>query len=190
MGTPITDKKKMRFSSLDSLKQVDRVINEAKKALEDKTRTADASEISDLLAGAAGALAGGAIGWVGILAMAPAGVHGAAMLTSGLAGLGGFVGGGMLAGMAVAAAPVAILTGAAVYGVEKVNFNKLMSKKIAIYNDVVAKQNALIKELDKLNSQNVTYLGNVKERIAYLEKIITLLQAAETDLEYDLGYES
>ena len=58
--TYVKDKNKMNFKSLDSLKSVANVINEAAAALHDKTRTIEKSSIPEVLSGALGAGIGGA----------------------------------------------------------------------------------------------------------------------------------
>ena len=56
----------------------------------------------------AGGVAGGTAAVAGVYAAAAAGTTGGAVITSGLAGLGGIIGGGMTAGLCVlAAAPIA-----------------------------------------------------------------------------------
>lgn len=60
MGEYVKSKKEMRFSSLDSLKSVEQVINEAEAAINDKSRTISKTAIPEVLAGALGAGVGGA----------------------------------------------------------------------------------------------------------------------------------
>ena len=100
----------------------------------------------------------------------------AAGITSGLAAAGALVGGGMAAGVAVLAAPVAVLGATGVGVASHVKNKKLKEAKELCYREAVRKQNAIIKASDA-----------DKERIDYLNSLNTLLQSAIKDLEYDLG---
>ena len=113
----IEDKNKMIYKSVDALVPVQRVINEAGKALNDKTMTIDDSEISEVLRAAGGMAVGGGISFAALFYGGVTGLS-AAGITSGLAAAGGIVGGGMAAGVLVLAAPVAVLgAGAAIYAI-------------------------------------------------------------------------
>ena len=63
----IKKKKEMKFQSQDALKTVQSVINEANEALNDKTRTIAKSAIPEVLAGALGVGAGGALSFAALL---------------------------------------------------------------------------------------------------------------------------
>jgi hypothetical protein len=66
------------------------------------------SQLGNMLSASGGALGGGTIAVTGVVVGAAEGTVGAAALTSGLASVGGIVGGGMFAGIiVVAAAPIA-----------------------------------------------------------------------------------
>lgn len=180
MGTYVKNKKDMKFQSQDALKTVQNVLDEANAALNDKSRTIAKSAIPEVLAGAVGAGAGGAISFAALyLGGSVAGLS-AAGITSGLAAAGALVGGGMAAGVAVLAAPVAILGGIGVGAASHVKNKKLKEAKELCYKEAVRKQNAIIKALkDESNAD--------KERIEYLNSLNTLLQSAIKDLKYDLG---
>ena len=86
----------------------------------------------------------------------------------------------MAAGVAVLAAPVAILGGVGVGIAAHVRNKKLAEEKHALYTKAIAKQNAileLLKDRAKLSA----------ERIEYLTSLNTLLQAAVRDLKHDLA---
>lgn len=110
MGDYVKNKKDMKFQSQDALKTVQSVIDDADKALKDKSRRMENSPIGEAVAGAVGVGAG--VGFAGLyLGGSVAGLS-AAGITSGLAAAGGLIGGGMAAGIAVLAAPAVILGGA------------------------------------------------------------------------------
>lgn len=180
MGDYVKKKKEMNFQSQEALKTVQNVIDEANAALNDKSRNITKSAIPEVLAGAVGAGAGGAISFAALyLGGSVAGLS-AAGITSALAAAGALVGGGMAAGVAVLAAPVAVLAGAGVGAASHVKNKKLKEAKELCYKEAVRKQNAIIKALKAETDAD-------KERIDYLNSLNTLLQSAIRDLKHDLG---
>lgn len=180
MGEYIKKKKEMKFQSQDALKTVQSVINEANEALNDKTRTIAKSAIPEVLAGALGVGAGGALSFAALYLGGSVVGLSAAGITSGLAAAGALIGGGMAAGVAVLAAPVAVLGATGVGVASHVKNKKLKEAKELCYREAVRKQNAIIKALKNESDAD-------KERIDYLNSLNTLLQSAIRDLEYDLG---
>ena len=175
-----TKKKDMNFQNQESLKSVQKILDEAGAALNDKKRTIQNSPISEVLAGAAGVGAGGAISFAALYFGGSVVGLSAAGITSGLAAAGALVGGGMAAGVAVLAAPVAVLGAAGVGITSHIKNKKLMEAKQLCYKDAVKKQNAIIKALKEETTAD-------KARIEYLNSLNTLLQAAIRDLKQDLG---
>ena len=173
-------KKDMNFQNQESLKSVQKILDEAGAALNDKKRTIRNSPISEVLAGAAGVGAGGAISFAALYFGGSVVGLSAAGITSGLAAAGALVGGGMAAGVAVLAAPVAVLGADGVGITSHVKNKKLLEAKQLCYKDAVKKQNAIIKALKEETTAD-------KERIEYLNSLNTLLQAAIRDLKQDLG---
>ena len=108
MGKYAKKKKDMVFQSVESLQHVVNVINEAADAVSDKSRTIRESAIPEVLAGALGAGIGGVGSFSALYGLGVVGLS-AAGITTGLAAAGAIVGGGMVAGVFVLAAPVAIL---------------------------------------------------------------------------------
>ena len=100
--------RRMNFESADSLKLLTAVMNEASEVLKDKSCIIVNSSIPEVLGAALGVGAGGAMSFGAIYFLGVAGLSGPGIM-SGLAALGGIVGGGAAAGIFVAAAPVAIL---------------------------------------------------------------------------------
>lgn len=180
MGEYVKNKKDMNFQSLDALKTVQSVIDEADLALQDESRRIEDSPLSEALAGAVGVGVGAGAGFAALyLGGSVAGLS-AAGITSGLAAAGGLIGGGMAAGIAVLAAPAVVLGGAGVVIASHVKNKKLREAKELTYKNAIAKQNAIIKALKEERYAD-------KERIAYLNSLNTLLKAAIKDLQKDLG---
>lgn len=170
----------MNFQNADALKTVQRVIEEAGQALNDPTRTIVRSAMPEVLAGALGAGAGGAASFAALYLGGSVVGLSAAGITSGLAAAGALIGGGMAAGVAVLAAPVAVLGAAGVGITAHVKNKKLKDAKMLCLTQAIAKQNAIIKALQEESAAD-------KERIKYLNSLNTLLDAAIRDLKQDLG---
>lgn len=183
MGEYVKNKKNMKFQSQDDLKTVQSVIDDVDEALKDKSRRMEDSPIGEVITGAVGAGIGAGIGFAGLyLGGSVAGLS-AAGITSGLAAAGGLIGGGMVAGIAVLAAPAVILGGAGVGVASHIKNKKLKDAKELLYNNAIAKQTAIIKALKEESDAD-------KERIEYLTGLNVLLQAAIRDLQHDLGIAS
>lgn len=178
MGDYVKNKKDMKFQSQDALKTVQSVIDDADKALKDKSRRMENSPIGEAVASAVGVGAG--VGFAGLyLGGSVAGLS-AAGITSGLAAAGGLIGGGMAAGIAVLAAPAVILGGAGMGVASHMKNKKLREAKELIYKNALAKQTAILKALKDESDAD-------KERIDYLNGLNILLQSAIKDLQHDLG---
>ena len=180
MGNYVKKKKDMKFQSQDALKAVQSVIDEADKALHDKSRKMKDSPIGETLAGAVGIGAGAGIGFAGLYFGGPVVGLSAAGITGGLAAAGGLIGGGMVAGIAVLAAPAVILGSASVGVASHVKNKRLKESKDLLYKNALAKQTAILKALKEERDAD-------KERIEYLNSLNILLQSAVNDLKYDLG---
>src|ERR1700730_480090 len=167
------------YESLSALKPIQKLVSEAGAAIDDKARTLFKSDIPEVL-GAAGGIGAGAAAGAGILtASAASGTAGAAALTSGLATAGALVGGGMVAGIGVIAAPAVVLGVAGVWAVARRNKRKLLQVKEMLLQEAVRKRDALLRELHSTNSSN-------RERIDYLARLVTQLQATAENLQADL----
>lgn len=170
--------KELNFKTMDSLKNVTNVINEANVALNDSSRTIAKSAIPEVLTGALGAGAGSAISFAALYGLGTVGLS-AAGITSGLAAAGAIVGGGMAAGVGVLALPVAALAATGVGITAAVKRKKLLQEKQRLYNEAIRKQNAIIEELNRTVKYN-------KKRIDYLTSINIVLQKAIRDLKADI----
>ena len=173
--------KQENFRSLDSLNSIMKVVYEANEAILDKSRILTDSPISEVLAGAAGAVAGGALSFVALINLGVVGL-GAAGITSGLAAAGAIIGGGMVAGIGVLAAPAVILGAGAVGLTSVIKKRKLIEKKEELLKAAVVKYDAIVHSLN--NEVNMT-----KDRADYLNALNVLLQSAIRDLKADLNKE-
>ncbi len=169
------------YTNIDALKPIERLVTEAGSAIADPSRiTSDDIQINEALTAAGGIGAGAALGFAGLYFGGSVVGLSAAGITSGLAAAGAIVGGGMVLGIAVLAAP-AVLLGVAGYAITaNYNHQKLQKKKEMLLQAILCKHNAIISELSKTSQQN-------QERVEYLTRLNTLLQAAITDLKHDLG---
>ena len=180
MGDYITKKSDMKFRSMDALKTVQSVIDDADAVLKDKSRKIKDSPIGEAAAGVVGVGAGAGIGFAGLYFGGTVTGLSAAGITSGLAAAGSLIGGGMAAGIGVLAAPAVLLGGAAIGVTSHVKNKKLRDSKELIYKNALAKQTTIIKALKEEKDAD-------KQRIEYLNGLNVLLQAAIKDLQYDLG---
>ncbi|MEG1531414.1 MAG: hypothetical protein RSC15_07305 [Lactococcus sp.] len=182
MGECANSKKEMKFQSLDALKTVASVLNEVDEAIEDKTRTIRTSAIPEALVGAVGVSVGAGTGFAALYLGGSVVGLSAAGITSGLAAAGALIGGGMVAGIAVLAAPAVILGTIGVGVTATFKNKKLRETKMICYNEALRKQTAIIEALAKEKDAD-------EERMDYLNSLNTLLQAAIRDLKFDLGIE-
>lgn len=180
MSEYIKNKKEMKFQSQEALRTVQSVIDDADRALNDKSRRISDSPIQEVLVGAIGTGVGAGIGFAGLYLGGSVVGLSAAGITSGLAAAGGIIGGGMAAGVAVLAAPAVILGAGGVAVASNIKNKKLKEAKELIYKNALKKQNAVLTALKQERDAD-------KERIEYLTGLNIMLQAAIKDLEHDLG---
>ena len=170
----------MKFKSVEALQQVVNVVNEAAAAVSDKSRTIRESAIPEVLMGALGAGIGGVGSFAALYGLGSVVGLSAAGITSGLAAAGSLVGGGMVAGVFVLAAPVAILAAGGVGLASHLKNKQLRQEKERLYKEALAKHQAIIKALkDEAEAD--------KERLDYLQSLNILLARAIDDLKADLG---
>lgn len=175
----VTKKKNMNFQSVEALQSVMNVVNEAAAALNDKERTIGESAIPEVLAGVLGAGIGGVGSFAALYGLGSVGLS-AAGITSGLAEAGRIVGGGMVAGVFVLAAPVAVLGGVGVCVASHLKHKQLRQEKERLYREALSKHDAIIKALKE-------EADAARERLDYLQSLNILLQRAIKDLQKDLG---
>jgi len=171
---------KKKFKTLDSLSTVISVIDEASEALKDKKRTIAQSAIPDVLAGALGAGIGGVGSFAALFFGGSVVGLSAAGITSGLAAAGAIVGGGMVAGIFVLAAPVTVLAAGGVGIAAAIKGKRLKEAKDRLLKLAIEKEHAI----------NVALKQEVeitKERADYLSSLNILLQRAIHDLQTDIA---
>lgn len=171
-------KKELNFKNLESMQSIVNVINDAAVALNDEKRTINDSPLKDVLAGALGAGIGGVGSFAVLYGLGTVGLS-AAGITSGLAAAGALVGGGMVAGIFVLAAPIAILAGTGVGVSMHLRNKQLKQEKERLYAEALRKHDAIIKAMQEEADAS-------KERMDYLQGLNILLQQAITDLRHDL----
>lgn len=168
----------MNYTKLEALEPIKRVIKEAGTAIDDPGKGLDNSEIKEVLGAFLGGGLGGAGSFAALYALGTAGLS-AAGITSGLAAAGAVVGGGMVAGVFVLAAPVAILATGGAMLISWLNKQKLKEEKQIILREAIAKQNAIIKALQDETEKD-------KSRIDYLTALNIALTRAIKELREDL----
>ncbi len=180
----MSKQKKVDFVLVNSL------LDEADKTLADDTRVAadvdgDLGNLLDTIlkseafgVGAAGAgLIAGGIAGVGLLsALGTVTGLSAAGITSGLAAAGGLIGGGMVVGIGVLAAPALVLGGGAFYAANKIRQKKLIQEKEMLIQRIIVAHERLLKKLEQQNAEN-------SERVAYLNLLIDILLGVKKDIE-------
>jgi len=171
---------KKNFKSLDSLNSVISVIDEATEALNDKKRTIAQSAIPDVLIGALGAGIGGVGSFAALFFGGSVVGLSAAGITSGLAAAGAIVGGGMVAGIFVLAAPVAVLAAGGVGISAAVKGKKLKETKDRLLKLAIEKEHSI-------NIALKQEINATKERAEYLNGLNILLQRAIKDLQADIS---
>ena len=180
MGEYVKKKKEMKFQSVEALQQVVNVVNEAAAAVSDKSRTMRESAYPEVLMGALGAGIGGIGSFAALYGLGSVVGLSAAGITSGLAAAGSLVGGGMVAGVFVLAAPVAVLAAGGVGLASHLKNKQLRQEKERLYKEALAKHQSIIKALkDEAEAD--------KERLDYLQSLNILLARAIDDLKADLG---
>ena len=132
-----------------------------------------------MLAGALGAGIGGIGSFAALYGLGTVGLS-AVGITSGLATIGSVVGGGMVAGVFVMAAPVVVLAGGGILLASNLKNKQLKQEKERLYKEALQKHEAIIQALK-------TEADADKERLDYLQSLNILLTQAIKDLKNDLG---
>ena len=171
----IERQKKLTYSSIESLKPIVNVVNESAAALQDKNRVISNSSIPDVLAGSLGAGLGGALSFAALYGLGTTGLS-AVGISTGLAA----VGGTMVGGIFVLAAPIAIGAGVGVSLAYKKRQDQLAVEKERLYKEALLKHEGIIRAMEDEADAN-------KERMDYLESLNILLRQAIKELKEDLA---
>ncbi len=174
------EENKVIYQTIEALKPVKCLINVAYKAIDQKDRIAtddkDLGKVFQKLAGGAGgAVVGGGIGYAALFF---AGIQGFA--APGIAGGLAVLGGTMLGGLAVFAAPVVILGIGGYALMNRTDRKKLLGEKLRLRSELTILT-------DKIANQIKLVVG--QERKSYLEKLSILLESAVIDLNQDITLE-
>lgn len=173
------NKKNMIYKNIESLQPIVNVVNEAASALNDKTRTISESAIPEVLTGALGAGIGGVVSFTALYGLGTVGLS-AVGITSGLAAAGAIIGGGMVAGIFVLAAPIAGLAATGVGVATHIKNKQLKQEKERLYQEALKKHQAIIQSLKKETDAD-------QKRLDYLQSLNIMLTKAIEDLRKDLN---
>jgi len=192
VDTPEEKKKSGQiYRTLDALKPIEELIDDADAAIGDKKRTLKDSPLADVLlmthAEVAAAFIGGALGFgmsfaILVIGGKMLGLAGAAAITKVLAIVGGIIGGGMFAGIFVLAVPVAVLAAGSAVVVGKIKLHALKEAKERLLQKAIEKQHAILTQIKNENDA-------AKQRADYLNSLNEALRRAINDLKKDLGEE-
>jgi hypothetical protein len=167
------------YKSQSALAPVEKLLKEAGKAIEQPGRTLRESEIPEILGAVGGIGIGAAAGWGIFTVGASATATGGAVTTSALAAAGSIIGGGMIAGISVVAAP-AVLLGVAGYGVLAYrNKRKLRELKELLLQEAIRKNDAILSAMRTQGATNA-------DRADYLSRLVAQLKAVIENLQGDL----
>ena len=175
-------KNKLIYKNIESLQPIVNVVNEAASAINDKTRTIKESAIPEVLTGALGAGIGGVISFTALYGLGTTVGLSATGITSGLSAVGHIVGGGMVSGIFVLAAPIAGLAATGVGIASHLKSKQLKQEKERLYEEALKKHQAIIQTL---KNEADAY----QKRLDYLQSLNILLTQAIKDLRKDLNIE-
>ena len=173
------NKKNMIYKNIESLQPIVNVVNEAASALNDKTRTISESAIPEVLTGALGAGIGGVVSFTALYGLGNVGLS-AIGITTGLHAAGAIIGGGMVAGIFVLAAPIAGLAATGVGVATHIKNKQLKQEKERLYQEALRKHQAIIQSLKKETDAD-------QKRLDYLQSLNIMLTKAIEDLRKDLN---
>ncbi len=181
MAEYVKKKKNMKIQGIKELQKIVNVLNESTEATINSKRTIMDSAIPEVLSGALGAGIGAAGSFAVLYGVGFTGLSGFGVVT-GLATVGGIVGGGLAAGVFVLAAPVTILAASGVGITSHLRQKHLKQEKERLYQEALKKHNEILNTLKEESDTN-------NERLDYLNSLNTLLLQAIRDLKFDLGYD-
>jgi hypothetical protein len=180
MRIPFLGRRSEVYRTAEALVPVRKVLEDTARALAERSRRSLNLRLPPAVGAAAGTVAGGAAGFAGMTVGAASGASGAAAMTSGLAAAGSLIGGGMLAGMAVIAAPAVVLGVAGYAAVANHNHKKLVVQKQAILQEALRKQAAV---QERLRAD----LDSREADVAHLQALSARLAEIIENLRGDLG---
>ena len=156
--------KNLNFESIESLSQVTKIIDEAGAAIKDPHRTILTSSIPEVLGAVAGMGVGAAASFTALYTLGTVGLSAA----------------GITSGLAVLAAPVAVL-GVVGYGIfASKKHKRLVQAKGELLRQAILMRDGIIRELKVEVDAN-------KDRLEYLNSLNIMLTSAVRDLQADLA---
>ena len=173
------NKKNMIYKNIESLQPIVNVVNEAASALNDKTRTISESAIPEVLTGALGAGIGGVVSFTALYGLGNVGLS-AIGITTGLHAAGAIIGGGMVAGIFVLAAPIARIDKTRDKIAKHIKNKQHKQEKERLYQEALRKHQAIIQSLKKETDAD-------QKRLDYLQSLNIMLTKAIEDLRKDLN---
>lgn len=171
---------KGKYTNKESLNPIKNIISKAGEMTSTKVVISkNDKELKELIVAASGMGVGAATSFAALGALGISG-YSAVGITTGLATAGGVVGGGMVAGIGVLAAPIAVL-GVGGYAIAaKKKKKELLIEKKALLQEALRKQNIII---EKLNNR----VKLAEEKAKELEVMNTILTGIINDLEGDIA---
>jgi hypothetical protein len=186
MRIPFFGRRSEVYRTVDALIPVLKVLEDAGRALAEGSRRSFNLKLPPVIGAAAGTVAGGAAGLAGMTAGAATGASGAAAMTSGLAAAGSLIGGGMLVGMAVVAAPAVVFGVAGYAAIANHNHRKLVVQKQVILQEALRKQAAI---QERLRADHDSLEAEVAHLQALLARLAEIIKNLRRDLNQDLDPE-
>lgn len=171
-------KKTLNYKTMEELNAARKIFDTIVGEIDNPNVTSSNSVFNELFAAGTGAAVGGTGSFIALSALGTSGLS-AVGITSGLAAAGSVVGGGMVAGIGVLAAPAVVLAAGGVALVSSQKRKRLNNAKHTLLKEAVAKQNEIIESLK--NQINIS-----KEELArkefYIQSLTSLIQELESDL--------
>jgi len=171
--------KNLIYKNAEALEPINKLLQESSDGISDEERTIQTSSMPEVLGAAVGGGVGAAGSFAALYFLGTVGLS-AAGLTSGLAAAGAIVGGGMMAGIGVLAAPVAIFAVGGYAIIAQRNKKRLIQAKEYLLKQIVAKHDAVLRALKRC-------MDFSEERANYLEALNISLLKAISDLKQDLA---
>ena len=182
MDKKVSDKKnKMNFPNLDSLQPVVNVLNEASITLGDSTRTVKDSPLIEVFSTVLGGTSGAGVSFLALYTAGTVGLS-AAGITSALAAAGSIIGGGMVAGVFVLAAPIVGLAGVGTLAAKQIKKKQLRQEKKRLYEEIKEKYPLIEEEWKKIEGNSEVS----SDRKDLIKGLSILLKKALVELEEDL----
>lgn len=168
------------YPTSTALVPVRKTLDEAGTAVADAGRTIKSFTVPPSVGAVAGVGVGAVSGW-GILTFgAKAGTVGAAAITSGLAAAGHVIGGGMMLGIGVVAAPAVILGVSGYAYLAKKKRDKLRVEKEALLQEALRKHDGILRALQE-------EAAATRDRLELLRAMNFRLTDVIRNLRQDLG---